>query len=98
MAKLSDAQITRCVFGALEKAAGAALPDDWGSRDEAQRGDAPLEIAKLTPRDKDELIHAIRRELRAFAAYCHIEPIHIDRSATVRDLIAFVRSHHQPIP
>ena len=98
MAKLSDVQVTRCVLGALTTSAKAALPDDWGSRDEAARADAPLQIARLTPREKDELIHAIRRELRAYAAYCHIDPVHLDKSATARDLIAFVRAHHQPIP
>lgn len=98
MAKLSKEQITRCVLEALAKAGGAALPADWGERDAAARAAAPLDARRLTPRGRDELIHAIRNALRSYAAYCHIQPAHLDESATVGDLIAYVQASHQPIP
>ena len=98
MAKLSNELVTECVLGALAKAGGAALPDDWGSLEADARVEAPLDASKLTPRGRDELIHALRNHLRTYAAYCHIDSTVLDKSATVADLIAFVQANHQPIP
>jgi hypothetical protein len=98
MARLSNHRITECVLAALARTGGPALPADWRSLDPEQRADAPFDAGKLTGRGRDELIHAIRRELRGYAAYCPIEPAHLDKSRSVRDLIAFVEAHHTPIP
>lgn len=98
MRKLKPEQINRCVLGALEEAGVEGLPADWRSLPDDQRVEARFDAGRLTSRSKDELIHAVRARLRSAGAYCHIEPAHLDQTATVRDLIAFVRSHHQPIP
>lgn len=98
MARLSNPRITECVLGALARTGGPALPTDWLSLDPEKRADAPFDASKLTNRGRDELIHAIRKELRGYAAYCPIDPIHLDKSRTVRELIAFVEAHHTPIP
>lgn len=98
MARLSKELVTECVLGALAKAGGAALPEDWTSLESDARAEAPLDASKLTPRGRDELIHAIRNGLRTYAAYCPIDPTVLDKSGTVADLVAYVQASHQPIP
>lgn len=98
MARLSSERIAQCVLDALERAGGLALPADWRSLDPARRAGAPFDAGKLTDRGRDEVIHAIRSELRGYAAYCPIEPAQLDACRAVRDLIAFVEANHSPIP
>lgn len=98
MARLSKEQVTQCVLDALARAGGPALPADWGSLEAEARAAAALDASKLTPRGRDELVHALRNGLRSYAAYCPIDPTALDKSATVADLIAYVQASHQPIP
>ena len=98
MAKLSKEQVTQCVLEALAKAGGPALPADWRSLEAEARAQTPFDASKLTDRNRDEVIHALRNGLRSYAAYCPIDVTVLNKSATVADLIAYVQASHQPIP
>lgn len=98
MARLSNERITRCVLEALEEAGGFALGTDWRSLPDDQRVSAPLDVSRLSERGKDALIQAIRTHLRSHGAYCHLQAPDLGNSRSVRDLIGFLHSHHQPIP